>query len=225
MFSAFARAITQIPDPRIRRVIWRSLGGTVAIYLVVMALLWWVLFSTELLTGLPGWETAIDWLGAVLVPVLALFLFPAVMSIFIGVFLDDVAEAVEARYYPNLPPAREQSIGEMLVTGLRFGGLAVLLNLLILPFILFGVGLIPFYLVNGYLLAREYFELAALRRMDPVTAAATRKANMVSLWVVGAIITVVATVPFVNILAPVIGTAAMVHMVNRLTSRRLASAL
>ena len=66
--------------------------------------------------------------------------------------------------------------------------------------------------MNGYLLSREYFELVALRRIGPVEARALRKAHRGRLFVAGVIITLLLTVPGVNLLAPVVATAAMVHL-------------
>lgn len=224
MIRAFIRAVGQLGDPRIRKLVLISLAATVVIYAVLFAVLWWVLFSTEVLTGLPGWETALDWLGAVAVPILALLLFPAVVSLSLGALLDGVVDAVEDRHYPTLPPAREQPVAEVVLTTVRFAAVAVAVNLLALPFYIIGifvggVGLVVFYAVNGYLLSREYFELVAVRRMDSRSARNLYKSNIGSLWLAGALTALLLTIPFVNIVAPVVGVAAMVHIVNRLIMR------
>ena len=99
------------------------------------------------------------------------FLFPAVMVLIMSIFLEEIAEAVEGRYYPGLPPARPQPFGEMLWGSLSFALLTLVANLAVLPLylvFLFIPPLIPFvfYLLNGYLLGRESFELVAVRRLD-----------------------------------------------------------
>lgn len=218
MLSAFAKAFGQLSDPRITKVIGISVLLVVVVYGLLAGLAWWGLSSFEALP--PGWDMAVDVLGVLLVFVVALFLFPAVVSAFIGFFLEDVADAVEARHYPGLPAPRDPPLAEMILTGLRFAGIAVLLNLLILPLYLIPIaGLVAFYLINGYLLSREYFEMVALRRLDPQQVRMLRETYRGRLWMAGAATTFMLTVPVLNILAPVIGTAAMVHIAHRLGLR------
>ena len=45
-----------------------------------------------------------------------------VASAFTGLFLDDVADAVEARHYPDLPPAPRLGLAESLREALGFWG-------------------------------------------------------------------------------------------------------
>lgn len=216
MFTAFAQAFAQIGDPRIRRVVWLSLALTIGLYGALVATLWVLLGSTAVV-ALPWADMLIDVLGGVAVFALALLLFPAMVSMVAGVFLDDVADAVEERHYPNLAPPRRQSLGESLGAGLKLAGLAVLLNLLFLPlFFIPIVNLVVFYGLNGYLLSREYFELVALRRNDKDTVRALRRRHRIRLWLVGAGITVVATIPILNMVFPIVGVAAMVHTTHRL---------
>lgn len=218
MLSAFAKAFGQLSDPRIKKVIGLSVLLVLGVYGLLAGLTWWGLSSFQALP--PGWDTAVDVLGVLLVFVVALFLFPAVVSAFIGFFLEDVADAVEARHYPGLPAPRDPPLAEMLLTGLRFAGIAVLLNLLILPLYLIPIaGLVAFYLINGYLLSREYFEMVALRRLDPQQVRMLRETYRGRLWLTGAVTTFLLTVPVLNILAPVLGTAAMVHVAHRLGLR------
>ena len=100
---------------------------------------------------------------------------------------------------------------------MRFALVVVVINLVALPVYLVLLlfppfNLFVFYAVNGYLLSREYFELVALRRTDMTTARALAKSNRVRLFASGVVIAFLLTVPFVNLLAPIVGTAMMVHL-------------
>lgn len=221
MFTAFSRALGQLGDPRVRRVLWISLAATIIVYGLLIAAVSWLMFGTQVLTGLPGWEAVIDWAAVVIVPIVALFLFPAVITAVLGFFLEEVADAVEAKWYPALPAPRQVGLGEALWAAGRFALVAIVLNLLVLPLFLFPVlGQIAFYAVNGYLIGREYFELVMLRRLDGEQVTALRKAHTVTLWMVGAVTAFLLTIPFVNIVAPVLGTAAMVHVARRVAGDR-----
>ncbi len=214
MIKAFSKAIGQFSDANIRRVVWISVGASAAIF----ALLW--LGVGFLLTDTAffdiGWlETAVDVLGGLATLVITWLLFPAVVSATVGFLLDRVADAVEEKHYPHLPEVRETPMGEIISTTLRFLAIMVGLNLVILIFLLFPpVFPFVFYGVNGYLLGREYFELVALRRLEPVEAQALRKRHQGTLFIAGVATAFVLTVPIVNLLAPIIATAAMVHLLE-----------
>lgn len=223
VISALFKAFGQFGDPRIRRVVWRSVGLALVVLVVLAVALW---FAVDWLAGLQGWmESVADWGAAFVVLVLAWLLFPAAVSLTVGLFLEDAAEAVEARHYPALPKARAQSVREAIATGTRFALVAIGLNLLALPFYLALMfvppfNLVLFYALNGYLLGREYFEMVALRRLDERQTRAMRRARSGEVFVAGALIAFLMTVPFVNLVAPVIATAFMLHLFERMRGAR-----
>jgi CysZ protein len=112
-----------------------------------------------------------------------------------------------------LPPVRNVPVREIIVNTARFLVVMIVCNLVILVFLPFPLFFpFVFYAVNGYLLGREYFELVALRRADIAEVRALRDVYRGRLFVAGVIIAVLLTVPLVNLLAPIVGTAAMVHL-------------
>lgn len=226
MISAFAAALGQLGDPPIRAVIWRVALWTALIF---AALGWglWSLISgfdpTSSLSFIPY-----DWLREPLVAALgfvvaviggfvvfALFwlLFASIVQFVSGFYLERVVAAVEARHYPGLPPARSPGIGETLAATVRFFGVLVALNLLALPFYLIPtVGLAVFYVLNGYLLGRENFELVAMRRLDGRSMGRLRRRHRGRLLAAGLIVTVLMSLPVLNLVAPIVAAAAMVHI-------------
>lgn len=212
MFDAIGKALRQLDDPAIQRTLMSCVAIAIAVFIVLWMAIGYLLSETSIFTI--GWlETVIDVLGGLATAVFTWLLFPAVVSGLIGVFLDSVAKAVEARHYPSLPEARGQSVGETIVSGLKFFGVLVLLNLFLLLFLIIPpVFPFVFYAVNGYLLGREYFELVALRRIPEADARALRKQRQGGLFVMGVLIAMLLTVPVVNLLTPIVATAAMVHL-------------
>ena len=91
----------------------------------------------------------------------------------------------------------------------------VALFLLLVP----GVNLIAFYLGNGYLLGREYFELAAMRHLAPADAKKLRKANRLTILLCGLVIAGLASVPILNFVTPLFATAFMVRIYKGLARR------
>ena len=211
MFSAFFKAVGQLGDPAIRRVLWIGIGAAGLVFLLLWTAVATLLTSTALFETL--WlDRLVDALGGLATVVLTWLLFPGVISAVMGFLSERVADAVDSRHYPGLSPAPGASVWTSAISALRVLAVTVVLNLVLLVF-LFVAPVFPFvfYGVNGYLLGREYFEQVALRRIGQDEARALRKRHRLSLFLGGAFTAFLLTVPVVNLLAPVLVTAAMVH--------------
>jgi len=236
MFSALAKAFGQLSDPAFRRVLIRSVLAALAVFIVVWVAAWFGLsWLGEALSGWvaaqePGgfWVEVVEWVfgaaGVVGVLIASFFLFPGVMLVALSLMLDDIAQAVERRHYPGLPPARPQPISEAIVTALVFAAVMLLLNLLVLPLYLLllfvpPLNLFVFYLLNGYLLGREYFELVAARRFDAQGVRRLRRKYKGRVMLSGVVIAFLLTVPIVNLVTPIVATGFMLHVFERLRRR------
>ncbi len=220
MLAALLRAFAALPTPPLRRVVLLSLVLAVASFVVL-----WVGAAVLLdRTALFGWAAlnwVVDILGALAVLGLTWLLFPAVVTLVTGFFLERVAAAVEARDYPGQPPPRRAPLREILATTLRLMGLTILLNLLALPVYVLapGINVFLFLGLNGYLFGREYFEVVALRRLDVMTVRAVRQRFGGRVFAGGVVIAGLFALPLVNLVAPVIATAFMVHIFQELRRR------
>lgn len=212
MLTAVANSVAQLTDPRIRAVLLKS----AALTLLIFVLLWAAV--AYLLSRIAGPEAWLHWIIVVLGNLASLgvtvVIFPGVSGLVVSLFLNEVAEAVEARHYPELGLVRRQSFRELLAQGLRFAGISVVLNVLALPVYVFApaMNLLVFYVLNGYLLSREYFELVAFRRVAPNEARRLRLAHPALMLLAGVLTTFLLTVPLVNLVTPVFATALMVHL-------------
>lgn len=218
--KACSRAFRQIGDPAFRRVVLLSFGLSIAVFGLILAGL------IALLPFIPGsnigWlDTGITWLTGLGVPLLFLvvlwLLFPAVMSMIASFFLDDIIDAVEKRYYPDRMGWRHAPVHETLWLALRLSIFIILVNLLALPLYLallftgFGAPVL-YYVINGYLLGREYFEMAAIRHGARRDAEQMRKDRRDLAFIGGLAIAVLFSIPVLNLVAPVLGMALMVHL-------------
>jgi uncharacterized protein involved in cysteine biosynthesis len=220
MLRGLFLALGQLGDPVFRRV----LGLSLAISLALVVVLGWA--GSWAIDAIP--PTGNEWVdrpvrflaGLGLVGGL-LLLFMPVSSAVIGIFLDDIAEAVERRHYPADPPGRALGFTPALAYGVQFALLVLAVNVIAAPFYVFslfvaGLGLLLYYAINGYLLGREYFELAALRQVGSDDARRLRRRFRGQVFMVGAITAFAFTIPFANLLAPLIATAWMVHVFKSL---------
>jgi uncharacterized protein involved in cysteine biosynthesis len=222
MIASLVKAVAQLPDPRFRRVLWTGLVGTILAYILAYLAVGWGLGRLQIF-GI-GWADSLtDLLGGLAIFVVTLLLFPTVATLLMSFLLEHIALAVEGQYYPALPAPRHQGVIEALWFASRFTIVALLINLLALPVYLLllfaGIGVGLYYVVNGYLLSRDYFEMVALRRLAPGAVDALRRRHRVRLWLLGMVLAVLSTLPVINLLAPLIATATMVHEVEKLRDR------
>ena len=188
--------------------------------LAIGALAWWGLQS--LATFRWNWlNDLVRWLGGGAVVVLALLLFPASFGIVVSIFTEKIADIVEQEHYPQLGPAHGIPVWTGIWTGLVFLLVVIALNLAMLPLYLValfvaGLGAVLFYGLNGWLTGRVYYESVALRRLGAGEVKAWRQANVGTLWLTGMAIVFLGTVPVLNLIVPVVGTAAMVHVAQTL---------
>jgi uncharacterized protein involved in cysteine biosynthesis len=90
---------------------------------------------------------------------------------------------------------------------------AIGLNILALPIYFIPIlNFFVFYILNGYLLGREYFEAVALRRLSAGEVGELWRREKGRLIVAGVVITLMLTIPFLNLVAPVVATAFMLHL-------------
>ncbi len=221
MIRAFELAVRQLSDPKMRGVLWQSLLLSLVLQVIIAGLAWWAMQSFA--TFQWHWlNDIIRWLGGGAVIALAVLLFPASFGVVVSIFCEKIADIVEHEYYPELGPAHGISIWTGLWTGLVFLVAVIVLNLLMLPLYIValfvaGLGAVLFYGINGWLTGRVYYEQVALRRLSPAEVKAWRRANTGALWLTGMAIVFLGTIPVLNLIVPVLGTAAMVHVAQTLT--------
>lgn len=228
IFRDFLRALAQIEDPRFLRVLLLGLAATVALLCFCYGLVLWGIdaVSPETLR-LPGvgeitwFGDLLHWASLLMLLALSIVLMVPVASAITAFFLDDVVDAVEARHYPDLPAPRRQSFWEGLRETIVYFAILLGANfMLLVPYVAFPPA-IPFlfYGVNGLLLAREYFNLVALRRLPPPEARALRRKNWLSVWAAGVLMALPLSIPFLNLTIPILGAATFCHLFHRLNQK------
>lgn len=216
---ALALSFGQLGDPAIIRVLVKSLLVTLVIFVALGALLLTGLYNA-LLAYEVAWSAEMSALVAILFTVIAGWLLFRFVALFVlQFFAEDVVRAVEAMHYPQeASAARTLSFAEETAKGLKSTLRALLANIVALPFaivLLFtGIGTAAlFWAVNGWLLGRELQDMVWLRhRKDTHEIAPMGKSDR---FLLGSAVAGLLMVPFVNLLAPVLGAASATHMVHR----------
>ena len=207
-------ALSQLTDPALFGVVWRS---------VLFAALFFAAILTGTVTAVHGLSGAhgplawvLDALGSIAASLLAMWLFIPAAATIGTLYFERIARAVERRYYPGLPPAEPASWWDQAVAGAAVGLKVFALNLLALPLTLFlpGIGPLIGWAIASWALGRGMFLAVAMRRLHRRDAEALYRAVRLAVLAQGGIMAAAAYVPFANLLIPVAGTAAMVHVLD-----------
>ena len=231
IFEAFLRAIRQLSDPRFRRVFFIGVFLALALLIGFTAAFAWFtdwLVPEDLWLPVLGevhWvDDLLSWSAVFLLLFLSVFLMIPVASAITSMFLEDVAHAVEAKHYPQLPRAQPVSFWDGLRDTVNFLGVLLLANLIglivyvILFFIFPPAAPLVFWGLNGFLLGREYFMLVAMRRVGRAEAKRLRSSHSGAIWVAGTLMAIPLSVPLLNLVIPIIGAATFTHLYHGLTT-------
>ena len=225
ILTCFLRALGQLGDARFLGVFAMGVGLTLALlfglHVVVVLGVGWLVPDVITLpfVGEVTWVENLAGLASILVMLgLSVFLMVPVASAFVGLFLERIADAVEDRHYPHLPPATPVPFATALIDSINFLGVVIAVNAVALvAYLLVGpFGPILFWFVNGWLLGREYFTLVALRRMDRAAAKALRRRHAGTILAAGVLMAAPLSIPIVNLAVPVLGVATFTHLFHRL---------
>jgi CysZ protein len=215
--SPLALSLAQVADRAFVGVVLWSLASSAAIFMLLHVAVVWAVHSLLVLHGWRAWTS--DALATLGVSLLALWLFLPLAALIATLFIDRIAQAVERRHYPDLPPAAGASLWAEFADGLALAWRILLLNLvaLALALLLPGVGLVLAWAIGAYAIGRGLFMAVALRRHDRHAAEAIYAAQRPMILAQGAILALAAYVPVLNLLVPVIGAATMVHVLDATT--------
>ena len=179
MIDAAVKALSQILSPPMRSILWRSIS--VALVLITLLaiglhrlLSWFATYGegwAETMLG-PGFHAPLNVLAWVVsvaagvgVVLGGIFLMPPIASLVASFFVDNVADLVEHEYYAAERPGVALPIGLAVSEGVRTALQTILVYLIALPFVIAaGAGFLIFFIATAWLLGKQYFELAAMRK-------------------------------------------------------------
>ena len=216
---ALSLSVAQLADRRILRVLVQSMALTLAILIVAGGALWLVGRWLADRTFTPDSSALVQALLAVALVAASWLLFRTVAMAVMGLFTDEVVEAVEDRHYPAVRAAAVPVPWRRQVAmGMRSARRAIGYNLLALPLYavlaLTGVGLvIALWAVNALVLGRDLEAMASASH--PAAPGLSRGAR----WALGGAASALFLLPVVNLLAPILAAAMAVHMLHRPTPR------
>jgi CysZ protein len=212
MIRALFLALEQLSDPVIQRLVLRCVALALGTFVGLVLLVGLGLAALDV-TGIIWLDAALGFAGSGLMVLLAWLLFPVTVIVIVNLFAEQVADAVERRHYPGLPPVAGARISDSFWATAKLAAIGIVLNLLALPlYFLPGPNILIYLALNGYLLGREYFETVAQRRLGLRAVAGMRRSMRLRVWLSGTFIAMMLAIPLFNLVAPVIATAFMTHL-------------
>ncbi len=211
---ALLLALGQLDDPACFGVLIRSVGLALLAYVALMAGSIWGIHALLASVHWPGWLAAL--LGTLGVLLAAFWLFLPTVMLIATLYIDRVAQAVDRRHYPALPPPNPAALPAQLWDGLVLTLQVLVLNAVavLLALLVPGIGLLLAILVSGWAIGRGLFVAVAMRRMGRADAQLLYRRHRLAVLLPGLLLAAAATLPGVNLLVPIVGTAAMVHVLN-----------
>lgn len=230
MVQAFLLALRQLFEPRILWVVAKVVLLTLGLFLLLGVTGYYGLRAVAPQLGYKIGEGESALIAFLVTFGLGWFLFRAVAIFVMGIFSDEVVDLVERKYFPAAAArAKPVGIGRGMRLGLASAGRAIGYNLLALPvyigLLVTGVGmLVAVIAVNGLLLGRDLQDMVMARhrgerrgqgRQNGISPdAMMRPLARPTRIALGLIVALLFLVPFVNLLAPVLGAAMAVHLVH-----------
>ncbi len=161
-------------------------------------------------------NTIVNWGTGILSWVVGWFILPAFMVIFAGVFQETTIYRVEQVFYPDDIRTIAPRFWPDLWHDVKFTVKALLLNIIILPLYLFGIGFFISILLNSYLLGHEFFESAAGYHLGKSSAKELSKKNKPIIYGSGFLIAMMTLIPILNLFMPIVAIVWMVHVYHNI---------
>lgn len=208
--TAFSRALNNVLLPGILKLFLISLVIYGVSWLALGIVLGWAITLASGLVGAEG--HFMQWMGTLGGWALAWLLFPLLFPILISFFDERMAELIERADYPQLPPAAPP-FWPTLAQDVRFSLKAIGLNMLCIPlYFIPGINLVVYYGLNGYLIGAQFFRMSAGRRSSLQETKELLRRGRGSILLAGVGISFCGTIPLLNLAAPLIGVATMLHL-------------
>jgi uncharacterized protein involved in cysteine biosynthesis len=214
-----SRALAQLSDPAFLGVVWRSVLFSAVFFIVILFGMVGAVHHYIAAGGILAW--ALDALGSIAATLLAMWLFLPVAAIIGTLYFERIARAVERVFYPSLPPAEPAPMLDQLRVSLGVGLRVLGLNVLglLLTLALPGIGFLIGWAIASWALGRGLFVAVALRRLNRSDAEALYRSVRTVALAQGGAMAAAAYFPLLNLLIPVVGTAAMVHVLDLALTR------
>lgn len=218
----FAKTLESVTKARLPGLMVACAGLAVAVVIVLVTII--TSLTAHLVNLETGWlDSLVNWIVGGITGIAGWFMLPAFVVLIAGMFQEKTIDRVERVYYPDEVRSQEPRFWPDLRHDIRFTLWAMSLNMLVLPFYLFGIGFVISIALNSYLLGREFFESAAGYHLGKPEAKAMGEQNRGTVYAGGLVITLMTLMPVVNLFVPILAIVWMVHVCHGIRRKSAAT--
>lgn len=175
----------------------------------------WAWVAGDTLDQASAWFSAggsfMQWAMIAFTVLLVVLLFPLMVPVTGGFLSDSAILPIEKEYGRTADPSR--TVLDEIWAGFGFMLPALGWNLLCLPFYFIpGVNVVVWLLLNASLMAKQFYIMIAPRHLSRIEEKAEWKRHRWQYILAGAFVLMMSIVPFVNLVAPIIGIVFMTHL-------------
>jgi CysZ protein len=218
----FAKTVESVTKAGLMGMMIGCAGLAVTVVIVLVTIV--TSLTAHLVNVETGWlDSLVNWIVGGITGIAGWFMLPALVVLIAGMFQEKTIDRVERAYYPEEARIQPPRFWPDLRHDIRFTTWALFLNILVLPFYLFGIGFILSIGLNSYLLGREFFESAAGYHLGKPEAKTMGEKNRATVYAGGLAITLMTLMPMLNLFVPILATVWMVHVYHGLRKRTIQS--
>ena len=221
MFKIICTSTLDLCDADMRVIVFKTISLSVVVVLG-LALVIWGLSNSIQIFELSFLNKLVSWAVSVILFITASAVLGPLVIVIGSIYSEDIAHHVEKKHYPNRIGHRLVGVAESIKTGGRLLLKSLIVNIILIPIYIVGgffpiINVLIFFGVNGYLLSREWFEIAASRHFEPDDRASFWKANRVGSTFIGMIIMCLSIVPLLNLISAMLGMIITIHFFHYCT--------
>lgn len=232
ILQAFFRGVSDLTRSSFLRLLFKAVVITIGIFsILVLGLIIGLVFIDIPYVGTFSYVSGainkvtlwfnydiIDWISVFLLFTafgilgsLVFLLYPLFLTALISYMADDIACDVESAH--NYSIGKNGTVRMVIVLYFRLLVTLIGINILALPLYIFASFASPlvYIVINGYIFGKEYFDMVLCRHMNMDTATAYMRHNRGAVLGIGAIFVVLMWIPLINLIAPAILVATVVH--------------
>lgn len=211
-----ARTILGLKEPFFWKILFLCVAINMGLFIVLITFFTYTAGTVDIIPFIDSFLFS-GFLGAGIALILTWLLFPLFLPLIVTFFYEEIVQKIEKKYYPDHIGTGSIVWPHIAYMNLRFISVAILLNILLLPFMLFPpIYLLFYYVVNGYLIGREFFELVASSHLDYEKLKAVRRQNRFPISIGGMAVVFTFGIPVLNFIVAPLGIIFMVHLFHKL---------
>ena len=213
IIKAYILSLIQIFDTRIFKIIFLSIFLSIFCCSLISFLIFFLIESILNNINFPLSIFFSSISGFIFLIICLWVIFPPLLIFINSLFSGKIIKIIESNNYKNINYNYSNTFVKELKFQLSFIIIFVLINLALIPFLIFPpIYFIFYWIINGYLIGKEFSGSVLIKYINYNDIKKFNNKNRLNVYLFGIILAIIFSIPILNLFGPIIGTASMVHM-------------